>query len=417
MQESSKKREIFKGVYGDLMEFADRISSALGCPVTIEDGNHRLLAYSTHEETTDQARISTIIGRRVPEKVINSLWKEGILPALLKYEKPVQVPSIDDVGLGKRAAISIRKNNEVLGFIWALEASKPFSEEDMEFLKLAAKEAKNQLLQLQLRKKRKEESYQEFFWQLLTGHYEEEQELSENLTQFSFDIPTVFSVIVFEFPDEINREIERHITYMLTTTQKVKPYFFTTDQNRLILLSGDETRTNFSQSINDFIPYFITQMKSRFDVSGIFGASGGIYKKLSDGTHSYKEALFTLKIKRAFPDDTAMMTQYQELGIYQTMDLMVTSRYAHTEDVSIQFLRSYDSKNQTDLLITLQVYLEKDCHPIEAAKKLHIHVNTLNYRLKRIAEISEINLKDPLQKMSLFLRFKIWKYEEFLKKK
>ena len=66
------------------MEFADRISSVLGCPITIEDGNHRLLAYSTHDDTTDQARIMTIIGRRVPEKVINSLWKDGFIPALLK---------------------------------------------------------------------------------------------------------------------------------------------------------------------------------------------------------------------------------------------------------------------------------------------------------------------------------------------
>ncbi|CAH0344227.1 helix-turn-helix domain-containing protein [Bacillus sp. CECT 9360] len=417
MQESSKKREIFKGVYGDLMEFADRISSVLGCPVTIEDGNHRLLAYSTHEETTDQARISTIIGRRVPEKVINSLWKEGILPALLKDEKPVQVPSIDDVGLGKRAAISIRKNNEVLGFIWALEASKPFSEEDMVFLQLAAKEAKNQLLQLQLRKKRKEESYQEFFWQLLTGHFQDEQELTEKLTQFSLHIPAVFSVIVFEFPDEITREVERHISYMLTTTQKIKSYFFTTDQNRLILLVGAESTAGFTASISRFIPYFIRQMSSRFQVTDISGASGNLYRIFSKGMHSYHEALFTLKMKHAFPVDTENMTQYHQLGIFQTMDILIESRYSETEHASIQLLKDYDAKNQTDLLSTLEVYLEKDCHPNETAKHLHIHVNTLNYRLKRIAEIGEINLKDPLLKMSLFLSFKISHYEEFLKKR
>lgn len=417
MQESSKKREIFKGVYGDLMEFADRISSVLGCPVTIEDGNHRLLAYSTHEETTDQARISTIIGRRVPEKVINSLWKAGILPALLKNEKPVQVPSIDDVGLGKRAAISIRKNNEILGFIWVLEASHPFSDEDMEFLELAAKEAKNQLLQLQLRKKRKEESHQEFFWQLLTGHFQDEQELTEKLAQFSLHIPAVFSIIVFEFPDEITRAVESQISYMLTTTQKIKSYFFTTDQNRLILLVGAEAMAGFPASIGRFIPYFIRQMSSRFHVADIAGAAGSVYRKFSEGMHSYHEALFTLKIKYAFPVDTENMTQYRQLGIYQAMDLLIESRYSETEHPSIQLLKDYDAKNQTDLLRTLKAYLEKDGQPNETAKYLHIHVNTLNYRLKRISEIGEINLKDPLLKMSLFLSFKLSQYGEFLKKR
>ena len=79
------------------MEFADRISSVLGCPITIEDGNHRLLAYSTHDDTTDQARIMTIIGRRVPEKVINSLWKDGFIPALLKEDVPIKIGAINDV--------------------------------------------------------------------------------------------------------------------------------------------------------------------------------------------------------------------------------------------------------------------------------------------------------------------------------
>lgn len=61
------------------LEDGGKISEVLQCPITIEDVNHRLLAYSTHDDRTDQARISTIIGRRVPEKVINSLWKDGTI--------------------------------------------------------------------------------------------------------------------------------------------------------------------------------------------------------------------------------------------------------------------------------------------------------------------------------------------------
>ncbi|MDF9763121.1 DNA-binding PucR family transcriptional regulator [Peribacillus simplex] len=84
MKEFEKNRDIFKDLYGDMMEFADRISSVLGCPITIEDGNHRLLAYSTHDDTTDQARIMTIIGRRVPEKVINSFMERWFHPSFIE---------------------------------------------------------------------------------------------------------------------------------------------------------------------------------------------------------------------------------------------------------------------------------------------------------------------------------------------
>ncbi|NCT35172.1 hypothetical protein GTW56_00020 [Bacillus sp. EB93] len=130
-----------------MMEFADRISSVLGCPITIEDGNHRLLAYSTHDDTTDQARIMTIIGRRVLKRS-STVYGKMASSCVIKGRCPIKIGAINDVGLGNRVAVSIRKNNEVLGFL-ALEVNEPFTEEDMKFLQFAAKEAKNQLQQLQ----------------------------------------------------------------------------------------------------------------------------------------------------------------------------------------------------------------------------------------------------------------------------
>ncbi|MBJ8056481.1 PucR family transcriptional regulator, partial [Bacillus cereus] len=90
------------------------------------------LAYSTHNDFTDPARTSTIISRRVPEKVINRLWKDGIIPTLLKTDEPLRVPQIAEVGLSSRVAISIWKDKEVLGFIWAIESTQPFSDEEMD---------------------------------------------------------------------------------------------------------------------------------------------------------------------------------------------------------------------------------------------------------------------------------------------
>lgn len=412
MHMPEKRKDLFKGVFGDLEEFADLISNVLGCPITIEDGSHRLLAYSMHGDATDKARISTIIGRRVPEKVINSLWKEGILPALLREDAPIRVESISEVGLGNRAAVSIRKNNEVLGFIWALEVDKPFSDVDMEFLHLAAKEAKNQLLQHQIRKKKKEESYQEFLWQLLTGHYQTESDLEERLARFTFQMPDFFSILVFRFPLEITDELEQKISYMLTITQKVKVPFFTIDQNRLILLAGERDEQLFRSVVKEFIPYFVMQMKQRFGVEDIYGASGQIYHRLLNGVQSYQEALYVLKIKDIFQAETEKFYLFEELGIYQYLDVLSYYRKPmQTENVAIDKLKAYDAKHQTDLLNTLTVFLHKDSNPNEAAKSLHVHVNTLNYRLKRISEIGNISLKDPLQKIALFLHLKLLTYE------
>src|SRR3954454_301471 len=104
---NTRLHDPFKTAFDSLDEFADLISEVLQCPITIEDANHRLLAYSTHDDRTDPARIATIIGRRVPEKVINALWKEGVIPALLSNRDPIRVKTVDDIGLGNRVAISV----------------------------------------------------------------------------------------------------------------------------------------------------------------------------------------------------------------------------------------------------------------------------------------------------------------------
>lgn len=63
--------------FDSLEALVDAISETLQCPITIEDPNHSLLAFSSHEAQTDPVRIATIIGRKVPEKVVKALWRDG----------------------------------------------------------------------------------------------------------------------------------------------------------------------------------------------------------------------------------------------------------------------------------------------------------------------------------------------------
>lgn len=404
---------IFKGIHGDLTEFVDRISTVLDCPVTLEDANHRLLAYSIHDDLSDPVRITTIVSRRVPEKVINSFWKEGIMPSLLKYDSPIIISSNHELELGRRAAISIRKNQEVIGFIWALEASRTFTDEDLHFLKVAAKEGKNQLLQVQGKKKRHQESNQEFLWQLLTGHFDSDEEINTICAEQSISLPTSFSVVIFTFPTIIDHSIERNISYMLSTTQKIKSALYTIDQKRLILIAGPSEKNDFIQALSSFISSFISGMHARFDIEGIQGSCGQPYSMYTAARTSYQEAIYTLTLQTIFPDKKEQLLNYASLGIYQYMKILSENKTNNSFKKSIEKLKEYDQKNHSNLKYTLKTYLENDANPYSTANKLHLHVNTIHYRLKRIAEIGYLDLKDPLQKMSLYLEFLLEDYKQF----
>ncbi|MEH7368194.1 PucR family transcriptional regulator, partial [Priestia megaterium] len=400
-------KDPFKENFDTLEEFADRISEVLNCPITIEDANHRLLAYSTHDERTDQARIATIIGRRVPEKVINNLWKEGIIPKLLETNEPVRVKNINEIGLGDRIAISIWKNEEVLGFIWAVEIEKALGNEEVELLKKAANVLKNKLLQLQIRKYKREERSQEFFWKLLTGHIKSRQEISEAFYEAQITAPSTFSIAIFRFQEDITPEAERQISYMLKTMHRLKIVLYTIDCNDLILLLSLDAVENPLDEQRDFADYFRGNMYERFDVTQIKASCSSIYSSHDHIEKSYKEALNVLDMKSKFPEETKEIINYQELGIYQFLDVILEKRVQDQfENHSLKKLTDYDLRHNSNLVETLEVFLNNDNNINEAAKELNVHMNTLSYRLKRISEIGDINLKDVNQKMTLYIDIK-----------
>ncbi|AEN86951.1 MULTISPECIES: PucR family transcriptional regulator [Priestia] len=405
-------KDPFKENFDTLEEFADRISEVLNCPITIEDANHRLLAYSTHDERTDQARIATIIGRRVPEKVINNLWKEGIIPKLLETNEPVRVKNINEIGLGDRIAISIWKNEEVLGFIWAVEIEKALGDEEVELLKKAANVLKNKLLQLQIRKYKREERSQEFFWKLLTGHIKSRQEISEAFYEAQITAPSTFSIAIFRFQEDITPEAERQISYMLKTMHRLKIVLYTIDCNDLILLLSLDAVENPLDEQRDFVDYFRGNMYERFDVTQIKASCSSIYSSHDHIEKSYKEALNVLDMKSKFPEETKEIINYQELGIYQFLDVILEKRVQDQfENHSLKKLTDYDLRHNSNLVETLEVFLNNDNNINEAAKELNVHMNTLSYRLKRISEIGDINLKDVNQKMTLYIDIKLTKYK------
>ncbi|AYE48552.1 PucR family transcriptional regulator [Priestia megaterium] len=406
-------KDPFKENFDTLEEFADRISEVLNCPITIEDANHRLLAYSTHDERTDQARIATIIGRRVPEKVINNLWKEGIIPKLLETNEPVRVKNINEIGLGDRIAISIWKNEEVLGFIWAVEIEKALGDEEVELLKKAANVLKNKLLQLQIRKYKREERSQEFFWKLLTGHIKSRQEISEAFYEAQITAPSTFSIAIFRFQEDITPEAERQISYMLKTMHRLKIVLYTIDCNDLILLLSLDAVENPLDEQRDFVDYFRGNMYERFDVTQIKASCSSIYSSHDHIEKSYKEALNVLDMKSKFPEETKEIINYQELGIYQFLDVILEKRvHDQFENHSLKKLTDYDLRHNSNLVETLEVFLNNDNNINEAAKELNVHMNTLSYRLKRISEIGDINLKDVNQKITLYIDIKLMKYKK-----
>ncbi|KHF40125.1 PucR family transcriptional regulator [Halalkalibacter okhensis] len=405
---SGENRPLFHRPFDSLEEFVDAISERFQCPVTIEDTNHYLLAYSSHDEETDAARISTIIGRRVPERVIHRFWKEGVIPTLNQSDEPLIIPEIGEIGLGNRVAISIRQNQEVLGYIWVLEVGRTLNDQDLADLKMIAGKAKNQLLQLNLQKKKKEKNHQELLWQIITGDIANHEAIADQLSTIGLHSNKPLGVILFTF-NSIDRELYKKLVYTAKTIQKVNILIETLDENQLIFLISPTSSKNDLNDAIEFIDTFKAQVIERFGISTLDSGCGYFYEKYHLIKRSYNEASKVISFKQAFPEELANANFFHELGVFRYIDILKKTEEINSFHVSpvIQKLQRYDLENRTNLLETLEVILNKDGNMNEAAKTLHCHVNTLTYRLKRIQELTSIQLKDPVQKLGLYLDIKL----------
>ena len=72
-------------------------------------------------------------------------------------------------------------------------------------------------------------------------------------------------------------------------------------------------------------------------------------------------------------------------------------------------LLDYDTEHGLDYTRTLQGYLENNCSQAEACRALFLHRSTLIQRLKRISEISKLDLDDEDTRLYLLMYFALLK--------
>ncbi|MEV4088583.1 PucR family transcriptional regulator, partial [Nonomuraea fuscirosea] len=102
----------------DLFALADNLADVVGGAVTIEDRHSRVLAYSRSQEGGDPARLETILGRRVPDRLRELLQRRGVFAHLAATDEPVFVPADAANGLTGRMVVAVRAGRELLGSVW-----------------------------------------------------------------------------------------------------------------------------------------------------------------------------------------------------------------------------------------------------------------------------------------------------------
>ena len=74
---------------------------------------------------------------------------------------------------------------------------------------------------------------------------------------------------------------------------------------------------------------------------------------------------------------------------------------------SLARLIDYDRRHHANLVETLAAWLDAFGDVTRAAESLYVHPNTFRYRLRRLAEVGEIDLDDPDQRFVAMLQLRV----------
>ena len=118
---------------------------------------------------------------------------------------------------------------------------------------------------------------------------------------------------------------------------------------------------------------------------------------------SHHEARQALMLGRRI-HGPGQVTLFEQLGVYRLIFAAehLPEMQGFLEE-TLGSLVAYDRDHGADLVHTLEAFFEANCSPKEAAQLLHVHRNTVLYRLDRIADIMQVDLNDPNARLRLHL--------------
>lgn len=104
----------------------------------------------------------------------------------------------------------------------------------------------------------------------------------------------------------------------------------------------------------------------------------------------------------------APVTYFGDLGLYQLLTMLGNNAEARRFfRKTLGRLIAHDEEHNSELVDTLEGFFACHGNLSQTAARLHIHRNTLTYRLERIASVTQLDLDDPDARFSLQLALKL----------
>jgi len=400
---------------GDLFSVANAVAALIDAPVTIEDRSSRVLAFSGRQDEADRSRVETILGRQVPERYSRHLVERGVFRELYRSEQPVYIEPPSAAGMADfalpRAAVAVRAGDEVLGSIWAA-VKEPLTPDRAQAMCDAARLVALHLLRIRAGADVSRRLRADLVSTALeggTGAFEAVRRLG------LADQPVVVLALAVADPAERARladGLAMHLSAIhprcaaalvgdvayglipVVTSGAPGPDGAAADgvdgEQRAVRIA-----TDFLDRVGDRSRPVIGIGQVAFDAAGLPAAracADRALRVLREGTENTGRRVARLADVHA----EALLMELRDLA----------AAHGDRPTGPVARLSAYDLEHGTNLVETLRAWLDAFGDVAAAAAAMFVHPNTFRYRLRRLTEVSRIDLTDPEQRFAAMLQLR-----------
>lgn len=245
-----------------------------------------------------------------------------------------------------------------------------------------------------------------FFADLIEGRIHSEDEILNRCDYYGLksDLKTISIVCNIDPKDESYATIHNHekmvnelhnSIYELLEDEMINSNIngtlFTKEKYFVILLQFDEYADDEIAIIQQFLE--IVQAHIEADCSLSFGISNQVQspKNIPVAYHEAVDAInsgYDLKM-------ASFIRFYKVREIKELLSMIPQSNLRELYESTLKSLAYPKTKEDEELLKTIQFYLDSQCEISETSRKLYIHRNTVKYRIEKTEAITELSFQDP----------------------
>jgi GAF domain-containing protein len=380
---------------GDLFALANATAAMVGGAIAIEDPNQRVLAYSSVPgQPIDEVRQLGILGRRVPAEFrLADLYD--------RVRRSSGVERVELPGVRNRLAVAVRAGEEPLGSMWAIEGETGFAPDAERALADAARIASLHLLRLRTTADVERTARSEALRAVLLGRS------SATPAALPGAETGELAVIGFQIagaPRDADGTLRTRVTDLITV------YCESVDRRSACLAIGETVyalqpvaRSGDTKRLSATASRVLSRANESLRVRMRAGI-GGPVSSVSAVPESRMQADRVLQVLADRGDGTGVASIAEVRT--RTILLQLQELIAANPGVDLEVLHrmdEYDAQRQTQYLPTLRAYLDAFGDVPTASAKLILHQNTFRHRMRRIAELFEIDLNDPDERLVIWL--------------